>query len=131
MGLTDRATAVYERPAERIHLDWYDGIVQAVLLHDQHGPWYAFALGVPAPGERALCLRPIVDRSVVPEVEELETLDDVEWLLRLGTDRLLPACGPEGVWLRVIGDRVVEARRMTAGEVAASRPVAAEALWAT
>lgn len=139
MALADIAAAVYTAPSEVVHIDWVDGIVQAVFLHDEHGPYYAFAvplealrscggLETPAPGERLICMRPVADRSVLPELEDLETMDDGTWLTRLGTDRLLPACGPSGVLLVTAGAGVASSRSLSPVELAALAPVDAREL---
>lgn len=123
MDMTLAAPEVYRAPAERVVIDWYDGIVQAVLLHDVHGAWYVFAVGAPSARERELCMRPLVDRSVLPELDDLETLDEEGWIERFGAERVLPACGPGGVLLRVSGGEVLEVRAMSDDEVASARPV--------
>lgn len=141
MTATDIATAVYTAPTEVVHIDWYDGIVQAVFLHDDHGAFYAFAVplealraagGVetPALGERLVCMRPIADRSVLPELEDLDTVDDETWLTSLGTGRLLPACAPSGVLLVTSGAGVASARELHADELASLAPVEAQELYA-
>lgn len=128
MELHELAAAVHARPDERIHLDWYDGIVQAVLVHDTHGAWFAFATGSPAPGERLLCLRALADTSLIPELEDLETMDDAGWLARFAVERMLPACAPGGAELHLAGDRLIGARTLSVDEAAAARPAPLQSL---
>lgn len=115
------ATAVFSFPNERLVLDFYDGPVQAVYLHDVYGAWYIFATGT-GPREREFCMRPIQDASVVEAVANMETVDEANWLIRLGTEQLLPACGPQGFRVRLIDNAVHEVRALTHEELLTARP---------
>jgi hypothetical protein len=122
------AREVFTAPHERIPLDWYDGPVQAVFVHDQHGAWYVFALEWRSPRDRDFCLRPLARPSVVEEVAEIVTVDEADWLTRLGTETLLPACEPVGFRLREVDGAVVEVVALTAEELSAAQPVLASDL---
>jgi len=119
------AREVFLSPNERIILDFYEGPVQAVYRHDEHGSWYVFAMPGAARKERLFCLRPLADASVADSIADFETIDEVDWLTRLGRDTLLPACAPVAYRLRQQGRQVLEVVDMTEEQLRAAVPMSA------
>lgn len=109
-------------PERRLHLDWYDGPVQSLLTHGDHGTWYVFAVRFGAASERLYAALPVADPSILEDLTDLETRDDADWLVELGRDVLLPASAPDGWWMTVREGAVADVRPMTVDERATVAP---------
>ncbi|MCB9675197.1 MAG: hypothetical protein H6737_08770 [Alphaproteobacteria bacterium] len=115
------AREAFTEPAERHVLDFDESLLQAVYVHDVHGPWYVFALPSESVHDRVYCIRPLADVSVVARIEGLQTLDEADWLVRLAHDVLLPACADVGFRVQTVrGSLTVEP--MDAEALAAAAP---------
>ncbi|MEZ4321992.1 MAG: hypothetical protein R3F61_31260 [Myxococcota bacterium] len=122
------AREVFTTPHETIPLDWFEGPVQAVYVHDAHGPWYVFALPSESARDRLFCMRPFADPAVAEGLADVQTLEDADWLERFGREELLPACLPIGFEVRRLDGVVVAVVPMTDAALEAAVPRLANAI---
>lgn len=123
--------AVWLQPSRRVHLDWYDGPIQTLLTHPDHGTWYLFATSIGAVGDRIYAMLLVADSSMIDELSDIETRDDTDWLAALGRDVLLPACASTGVWVTTRDHEIKSVRPMTDAERQQVRPQSLQTLLAT
>jgi hypothetical protein len=113
---------VWNAPARRVHLDWYEGPVQSVFLHPDGRAVYLCAVRFGAAGERLYAALPLLDPAVLDELGDLETRDGSDWLVEIGREVLLPAAGAQGFWTTVRDGAVAAVEPMTAEERATVQP---------